>query len=198
MEMVFLNTKENIIEGMSATWFHYASLLLKEHPSLRLDFVSKVDSDTVIFPNRIVDFVLEEDQKERSHLLLYNKTRIYAGVAYSGELCDHCDKHLVGKSFMSGVWYFVSMDLARWITSQLSSEKRRALSAKGKDMSFATFVYSHPLSIQSLSLSKPHSHSLISHPIKWVKVHRNNCCKRSGFKRKEWILDRAKAQEKYD
>jgi hypothetical protein len=185
-DLLFLNIKENMNEGKTPTWFHYASLLLKEHTSLGLEFVSKLDSDTVIFPTRFFDFV--HGDKETSHLLLYKKTRIYAGRVYKGKLCGYCDKDLVGTSFMHGGFYFVSMDLASWITSQMTSEKRRAVTLAGEDMSTGNYVYSHPLPIQKLSLGKPHANNLFTHPMKDPGRYQHNWWSRSGFDRKKMQL----------
>jgi hypothetical protein len=119
-----LNIKENMNEGKTTTWFRYASIVANQM-KMEIDFIAKVDTDSVLAPPRFLDeFVVH------SNLLLSNKqgeaenNYVYGGIAVNQNRCSQLDleahphcKQMVGELYMSGELYFMSTQLARHITS---------------------------------------------------------------------------------
>jgi hypothetical protein len=103
-DVVYLNIHENMEEGKSTTWFKYASSKIPE--SLQIDLIAKVDTDTVVFPNELL---AEVELQLQAHKNLHHPVGVYGGVG-------------VGKGrdqmYFQGGFYFMSKDVARYITSQ--------------------------------------------------------------------------------
>jgi hypothetical protein len=55
-DVIYLNIKENGKEGKAQTYFKWASTLV-QNGKLQVDYIAKVDSDTMLFPSRWFSFV---------------------------------------------------------------------------------------------------------------------------------------------
>jgi len=141
-DIVFLNIKENMEDGKMQTWFKYASMLLtQEHPELKLDYIAKVDSDVLLFVPNFLDFA-QQTLPEHPHA-------VFGGLPLGADNCettvtphDHgCPLPLVGDSYMSGELYFMSVDLATFISSPDCD--RSAVSIRHEDVAISNFVYSY-------------------------------------------------------
>ena len=134
-DMTYLNLQENMEDGKTPSWFHYANTLVQEY---HIDYIAKVDSDTILFPDQFLEFV--------KTTLPPRGRRIYGGIPYDVLTCggyrrQYCPD-MVGKTYMSGELYFLSADLSRFITSpQLN---RTAVRIPKEDMCTGNFVHSHP------------------------------------------------------
>lgn len=117
------------------------------------DYIAKADTDTLVFPDRLLDDHFNQlPQFPRN-------VRVYGGYqrtkSYFGEL--------LGPIYNQGLFYWMSVDLARFITSPECDRDR--LKVYSEDKSIGNFVHSHPLPIHRVRLS-PDS---FEHPVKDVE-----------------------------
>lgn len=155
-DVTYLNLQENMEYGKSPSWFLYANTLIDD---LSVDFIAKVDSDTLVFPNRFLDeFAIFLPMKNHSNpvvnntihntsLPVHSELRVYGGVPNDAIGCGglrrpHCAQ-MSGKTYMQGQLHFLSADLSRYVTS-IPRELRRKLFVPIEDLCTAKYVHSHP------------------------------------------------------
>jgi Galactosyltransferase len=105
-DLTILNIKENANEGKTPTWFLYASTIIKS----KIDYVSKMDSDTFIsLPNLLQVMNNELPGREGQ-----NHSNVYGGVMADFSVCRgtrrpfyRC-KPIRRRFFMLGQFYFLS------------------------------------------------------------------------------------------
>jgi hypothetical protein len=144
-DIVYLNIRENMNSGKSPSWLKYASAIAKE---LDLDYVAKADTDTLIIIPDFLDFVNQH--------LPPQAERVYGGIPLDKTLCggfDYC-QDMVADVYMSGELYFLSRDLAEYITSPSFVKNHFAVAGPDEDFTIGNFVASHPLPIQLIKLRK--------------------------------------------
>jgi hypothetical protein len=149
-DIVFLNIRENMKEGKSQTWFKYA--ISSTVNPYNFDYIAKTDTDTVIFPELFLDKVVNKLPR-----LFPHNVRVYGGDAV---IKDSVEELLVGPAYMAGRLYWMSPDLARYITSD--DCPRNKLTLFSEDKSIGNFVHSHPLPIRRVRVDK----STFRHPAK--------------------------------
>jgi hypothetical protein len=160
--LIQLNIRENQFDGKMTTILQFAALVGREFPSI--DYVAKVDSDTMVFtPNfletmqirheKILPLVhgLDQNQNNNNGLstspLPFATERIYGGVRYPKTFCGMNETHhpcplpLVGDSYMSGELNFMSMDLAAYVVSD--DCPRDSITLPHEDVSLSNYVYSY-------------------------------------------------------
>jgi hypothetical protein len=151
-DVTYLNLQENMEYGKSPSWFLYANTLVDD---LGVDFIAKVDSDTLVFPNRFLDeFATFLPTKNHSYAI--NATNqdphptselmVYGGIPNDSIGCGglrrpHCAQ-MGGKTYMQGQLHFLSADLSRYVTS-IPREIRRDLFVPIEDLCTAKYVHSH-------------------------------------------------------
>jgi hypothetical protein len=138
-DVIYLNIKENGKEGKAQTYFKWASTLV-QNGKLQVDYIAKVDSDTMLFPSRWFSFV-------EGSLFPHPFNR------RSGMRLWHC-RQLVNKNYMSGEIYFMSPDLAEFIVSP--ELNRKPLIFYTEDFTIGNFVHSSPLPINQVVISPKH------------------------------------------
>jgi hypothetical protein len=151
-DVVILNIKENMEDGKSQTWFKYASMVVKDYPSF--DYVSKVDSDTLVFLPNFLEFAHLSLPKERP------VRRVYGGVQFFNTSCDineenhphPCPLPLLGDMYMSGSFYWMSADLAAFVASD--AVDRAKLTIRHEDVDMGNFVFSHPQKINAINVHR--------------------------------------------
>jgi hypothetical protein len=150
-DVISLNVRENLEDGKSQTWFKYASMVVKDNPWLQIDYIAKVDSDTLVFTPTFLGFA-----KRRLPRQPHNQ-RVYGGLPHDKNACNpkvndthSCPLELKGGLYMAGSLYWMSPDLAEYITSD--AVDRRALSIGHEDVDIGNFVFSHPLSIRTVKI----------------------------------------------
>ena len=149
-DMVYLNIRENMNQGKSQTWFKYALTILDDH---YFDYIIKMDSDTIFFPTEFFEFA----QKRLAPFP--NNMRTYGGTPIIKPTGDK-DGILVGPAYMTGFFYFLSPDLARFVTSKTFN--RSAVDVNIEDLSMGNFVHSHPLALKRIRISL----RFYRHPVK--------------------------------
>jgi hypothetical protein len=150
-DVVYLNIRENMIEGKSQTWFKYAVTVLDSH---YFDYIGKIDTDTVLFPGPFLRFGLS------AFPTFPNNTRVYGGHYLQP------DVRFPFPAFMHGKMYLLSPDLARFIVSP--SCNRSALMFPSECIAISNFVHSHPLPIQRWRIAS----RFFAHPVKDVSRFR--------------------------
>jgi len=151
-DVLYLNIRENMNDGKTDTWFRYASLIVEQ--KLYFDYMAKMDTDTVLFPHPL----FEKMEKWPKYP---NNRRIYGGeynVKRDGEKRQDL---LVGASYFNGPFYWMSPDIARFITD---SEKcnRTALRTSAEDMTIGNYINTFPHRIHRFQLSR----KTYDHPFK--------------------------------
>jgi hypothetical protein len=148
-DVVFLNIRENLEDGKSQTLFKYGLMIADEYG---LDYVVKVDSDTLVFIPNFLEYAKETIPSKPA-------VPIYGGIPLFNNSCDpnvtdthSCPLPLLGPHYMSGELYFMSRDVARFITS--SNVDRAKLAIRHEDVDIGNYVFSHPLSIQSILVNR--------------------------------------------
>lgn len=99
-DTTYLNIRENMDFGKTNTWFHYASTHLPEE--LQIDMIGKVDTDTMVHPNKLVEEI-EDRLKDKK-----NDTLVYGGSVIDNDKGHH---------YMQGGFYFLSRTVAQRITT---------------------------------------------------------------------------------
>jgi hypothetical protein len=151
-DVVYLNIKENMEDGKSQTWLKYASMVVQDFP---FDYVAKADSDTLLFTPAFLQYA-EEALPARP-----NNTRTYGGYPHYKTSCDpnvndthSCPLPLVGDVYMAGALYWMSADLATFVTS--NAVDRTSLTIRHEDVDIGNFVFSHPEKVKTVRV-KPSS-----------------------------------------
>jgi hypothetical protein len=144
-DLLFLNIRENLEDGKSQTWFKCGSMIAYEYG---LDYVAKVDSDTLVFMHNFLEFA-KEKVPSKPTVPVYGGTPFFKTSCDPDEVDTHsCPLPLVGPHYMSGELYFMSRDVARFIAS--SDVDRAKLGIRHEDVDIGNYVFSHPLPIQSV------------------------------------------------
>jgi hypothetical protein len=152
-DVTYLNIKENAFDGKMQTYFKWATTLI-ESGQLGVDYVAKVDPDTMLFPSRWFAFVAGTLFPHP-----YNR-RIYGGMLMDRQACGgmrkwHC-RNMVNKNYMAGEVYFLSPDLAKFIVSP-ELDRKSLMYPITEDYSIGNLVHSSPLPINQVVLSPKHA-----------------------------------------
>jgi hypothetical protein len=115
------------------------------------DYIGKMDTDTLLFPDKFLNETFDRLPP------FPNNTRTYGGTFI---LAKTLMKRETAPAYMAGPLYWMSPDLARYITSARCN--RSALFIPSEDRAIGTLVHSHPLPIRQIQAA-PHS---FAHPIK--------------------------------
>ena len=161
LDTVYLNIKENGKFGKSPTWFRYAIDVLERHGWTKdWDYIFKSDADNLIYTPNFFRYMDKLPQKRA--------VRVFGGRPLNYEGCggdshDHC-KQMVGPVFMAGGCYFLSIDLAKFISDE-TTFNHTAVKLPHEDMTTGNFVYSHPKKIRIVK--EPRFKGVIrTHPVK--------------------------------
>jgi hypothetical protein len=112
-DTIYINSRRLRSSSVSE-WFHYASQFDE------IDYVAKVDLNTLIYPTNFIDIVL--NQRLDSPYL----KRVYGGqpvdrISCGGMKYWKC-RQMVGQTYMSPELFFLSKDLARTIPPDIESD----------------------------------------------------------------------------
>ena len=138
-DTTYLNIKENMEDGKSATWLKYGASLSKQLP---IDYVAKIDDDSVLSSELLLDLMSDELPPAP-----FNRN-IYGGKSWSS--------YIKSVLYAEGQFYFMSADLANWVGLQLSAAARlrKSHGRHTEDADMGVFVHSHPRPVKFMSLSK--------------------------------------------
>lgn len=159
-DIVHLNIKENMEDGKSPTWFKYATTVLEKH---YFDYIGKTDTDTIIFPNYFLGNTLAKCP------VFPDNVRVYGGTY---RLKSEWAERQVGPVYMAGELYWMSPDLARFVTSRRCN--RKEVDWGIEDFSMGNFVHSNPLPIHRIPIVGNKAHK---HPVKLLEDLRSQWTK---------------------
>lgn len=148
-DITHLNIRENMEDGKSPTWFNYAMSVVNE--KFYFDYIGKIDTDTLILPNGFLDVTFAK------YPSFPENVRVFGGQE---RLKYEWGPRMVGPLYMGGHLYWMSVDLARYVTTVLD---RRPVDVGIEDMSMGNFIHSHPLPIQRKPIVGTKS---LTHPLK--------------------------------
>lgn len=160
-DSIYLNIQENGKFGKSPTWFRYAIDVLERHGWMKdWDYIYKADTDNLIFTPNFFRFM---DKLPRE------TPRVYGGLPLNYKKCggdahDDC-KLMTGRYFMQGGCYFLSRDLAKFISDETTFD-HQAVKLPHEDMTTGNFVYSHPKKIKVIRDPKGGVDMVRFHPAK--------------------------------
>jgi hypothetical protein len=158
-DLTLMNVRENMADGKTSSWLNYGAVV-NEEENLGIDYIVKVDSDTMLIPERFLAWGRDN--------LRPSEERVYGGYPYDLHYCQDCENEtlLVGDVFMLGRMYFVSTDLGKFIGSDEMKETREKVRVPGKgDITISNFVYSHPQPIRTVSMEEAEN-AIVWHPLK--------------------------------
>lgn len=149
-DILYLNIAENSHKGKSASYFKWASSLTSKY---NIDYVAKARTSTLIHTGLMLDF-MNKDLPPYP----YNR-RIYGGSTWGS--------YENSNVFAEGAFYFMSSDLAYFISRDLTADIRKELSKSDppqEDKDIGTFVYSHrkPIKFQILSQNQFWFHPIMT------------------------------------
>jgi hypothetical protein len=169
-DILHLNIQENMKEGKSQTWLKYATWISK-NSTLPLDYVGKIDGDTLLYPHLFLKEVLQGLPHSRTKKP-YN-IRVYGG---DYRIRPSTATLNLGPVYMGGHFYFLSLDLAQYIVGDQCN--RTAVAVYSEDQSIGNFVHTHPLPIRRIRLTT----RLFEHPLKRIDRMRTLWRKQIGQK----------------
>ncbi|KAL3943258.1 MAG: hypothetical protein SGBAC_002667 [Bacillariaceae sp.] len=177
---------------------------------LQFDYVIKSDSDTLIIPKRFFRWVEEQEQEKILTKLAsvadsgtnsrLERHAIYGGSAFDKEMCgfpshEHCAL-LQTPVYMGGALYFVSTDLADYISS--SQCPRTKLFIPHEDMTMGNYVHSYEnYTLQHDTTPRKVVH--MSHPEAYLStwIHPVKNPKRMKGMWRKYIQQHQKRQQKH-
>jgi len=139
-DIIHLIIRENMEDGETPSWFRYATKIVDEE--FYFDYIGKTDTDTLIFPNHLLE----------SSFMKYptfpNNVRVYGGQE---RLKYVWGSRMVGPLYMAGHLYWMSIDLARFVTTTTTTttKTRQDLSSLDsvdygiEDMTMGNFVHTN-------------------------------------------------------
>jgi Galactosyltransferase len=169
-DVTVLNIRENMNEGKTPTWFHYASQISNQFD---LDYVMKTDSDTLIVMDQFLDFI-------NDYLPPHGK-RVYVGVLAdkafwdrtrygdNPSTVDFLRKASKVQVYAKGELYILSKDLAEWVASRsLLTGRWRPWVERIEDHDLGLWVFQYPEPIVYIRI-QPHQKFWI-HPAKHYTI----------------------------
>lgn len=137
-DCTYLNVQENMEDGKSTTYMKFGAGL---HVEYGIDYVAKIDDDTVLAIQLLLQFI-EDDLPPTP----FNR-RIYGGTGWASYAHNHI--------YAAGQFYFMSSDLADYVSNQLTTEDRLEMmhGRHTEDADMGTFIFSHPRPIKFMNLS---------------------------------------------
>ena len=177
-DCVYLNIIENGKFGKSPTWFRYVVDVLDRHPEWNdehgnsFEYIWKSDTDNLLYTPEFFRYIDRKLPRKKNST--DDKVLVYGGRPLDYEGCggdthDHCSQ-LVGPNFMAGGGYFLSIDLARFVTNS-SAFDHYAVKLPHEDMTTGNFVYSYPNATSEIKLVTEQRHKGVirKHPVKGNK-----------------------------
>ena len=137
-DCTYLNIRENMEDGKSTTYFKFGASIARPY---NIDYIAKIDDDSVLSPQLLFQ-LLEDDLPPAP----YNR-RHYGGSSWAS--------YAKNMMYAAGQFYFMSADLAHYVSNSLSAKQRLSLmhSRHTEDADVGAFVFSHPRPIKFVQLS---------------------------------------------
>ena len=147
-DITYLNIRENMNDGKSISYFRYVAFELLPDENLEIDFVAKMDTDTLLFPDKFLDLLttdLSTVEKSPHESLNSLPPLVYGGF-------------YIREWLMRGELYYLSRNLVNYIVdctatvSECVSIPSQLLRGRYKtrieDMEIAMYVDTYKTSFQ--------------------------------------------------
>lgn len=174
-DVLYLNIQDNVHRGKSLTWFKYASMMIYEYNFTYFDYITKINDDTLVFLPQFLNYISKpinddnknsknhdnnekgdnDDTKQTWLPTQPNNVRVYGGVPYDKHSCNSkmknnfayplCPLPLIGTIYMDGAFYWMSPDLAHFISS--SSIDRKYYQIGHEDVDIGNYVHLYPSTV---------------------------------------------------
>eukprot|EP00521_Asterionellopsis_glacialis_P011901 CAMPEP_0195297742 /NCGR_PEP_ID=MMETSP0707-20130614/22108_1 /TAXON_ID=33640 /ORGANISM="Asterionellopsis glacialis, Strain CCMP134" /LENGTH=363 /DNA_ID=CAMNT_0040359645 /DNA_START=149 /DNA_END=1236 /DNA_ORIENTATION=- len=145
-DSTYLNIRENMVEGKSPTWMDYGASIASKYG---IDYISKCDSDTVLSMPHLIDYIITDLSPAP-----YN-VRIFGGL-----FIKNFRRGKPGNIYAAGQFYFVSSDLAYYLSSDeidrqgiVHSENYKIIGGTAEDFDVSAFIQSHPYPIKYVMMN---------------------------------------------
>ncbi|CAB9510910.1 expressed unknown protein [Seminavis robusta] len=190
-DFTFLSARENHEEGKTESWFTYAASLTRDRPELKLDYIGKMDDDTIVF----VDRMLGRWQTRFNHEL--EQPLVAGGWLIPRDLCSSsnsgwegvCDNPKFYAPYMlPGGFNFASTKLAQqlYLIGTTLEHKKKMFFPGHEDMGFSNMVFS----VDNVTTVPVGEHNPATHPTKTPEhMYRNYFKRCAECKRDEKLLE---------
>ena len=162
-DITYLNIRENMNDGKTPTWFHYASSYIPG-----VDYIGKADSDTLLNIPALLSFLDRDGNHPRRDRVYGGHLQEYDACGGAGPICEK----LRGKVYMSGQFYWLSKDLAEYVSSS-AVRSRRFQRTNNEDLDLGLKVLSYP---EPIHLMTCNGAQFWIHPLKkeeeWLEAFR--------------------------
>ena len=148
-DVTWLSIRENMQDGKTQTWFSFAASLTSQYS---IDYIAKMDMDTFLDVRSLLKFIDANLPPAPSAPTTDTRKR-YGGLLQEFLACGryvHCEL-LRGRIYMSGQFYFVSGDLASYISSNVFDSSK--LRTGFEDIDFGLWIFSYPAAINLVVMS---------------------------------------------
>ena len=168
-DVIHLNIQENMNRGKTPSWFDYASHALVPQG---IDYVSKIDLDTLVSIPQLLQFVNEE-LPQRSE----PPPRVYGGILMDFEACGgkwwpaKCDP-VKGKAYMSGQFYFLSYDIVQYVSARRADKTFKERKIEDLALAIRIWAYPHPIKLMAMNPSYFWVHGLKNDTL-WHEQYHN-------------------------
>jgi hypothetical protein len=140
-DILYLNVRENMNGGKTPTWFDYAS------KQTQFDYIAKADSDALISIPSLLSYIDRDLPPGNQQSKIYGgHLNEYDECGGAGPLCDK----LRGKVYMSGQFYWLSAELARYV-SKPSTKAQQFIQTNNEDFDIGFKVLSYPEPVQLMT-----------------------------------------------
>lgn len=172
-DCTYLNVKENMNYGKSNAWWKYSAIIAESYD---IDYVAKVDSDTMLSMPHFIDFMITDlppypyNVRTCGGNMLHNKRKTQRGHLYA-----------------SGQFAFFSRDMASFISDdkldriRLKENKVGVLESKSiiaEDFDTGTLVWMHPYPLKIIFMNQR---------VPWIH-HVKEVSKWEKFGKKQMVL----------
>ena len=146
-DCTYLNIRESMEDGKSATYFKFGAELSQKY---NIDYITKLDDDTIPSSTMLMDFIEDELPP-----FPFNR-RIFGGRVWTTKANVY---------YGAGAFYFLSADLAHHVSHKLSAKDRKLLShePKTEDADMGKFLFTHDRPLKFVNLS---AHQFWEHDFK--------------------------------
>jgi hypothetical protein len=177
-DLVFLNIRENMNEGKSPSWMKAGLAISDAFPSLRFDYIAKVDTDTLICPDAFFDWT--RSNVPPSPGIFYGG---WKGCNEAGPVnCTYKLRKLdlprfPSYTYMGGRLYFLSIGLARRVSAMPADLLYKKGARTPEDIDIAARIYAngqndvHVADMHNDIEGDMFFNPIFSHPVKFPYIY---------------------------
>jgi len=146
-DCTYLNIRENMNNGKSPTYIKFAASIANHY---RLDYIAKIDDDTVISIPLLLEFI-DSLPPWPHNIRIYGGLMVLAHkrarkVPKSSTTAAAASKEesMISNLYGQGQFYYMSRDLAHYIGYEMPAESWHQLNIKVEDGTIGAYIATHP------------------------------------------------------